>query len=164
MRQLLFTAGALALCVACVPGEKVIDTSLDTAVTMPVGALSGEAIVLPDCAPWDGPAYELRLMLDSPVCDAPPPATYVAVDVYRTDLAAGDVVDLADFNEGAAASHSGGGVAWVVSGTLTIDAWRDGDDLARGEVQIVFDDGSEVAGSFEADAGCLDVVDQPMCG
>jgi hypothetical protein len=153
-----FVALVLASGVACGPAA-------DTGEPPEPAALPGFGVVLPDCAPWDGPAYELRLLLDEEACDATSSGATVVIDVYTTDIAAGDTFDLKDFDVGFIRYIGPGGEEpAAMSATLTIDAWRDGDDYARGRVDASFDEGTVVRGSFAALASCIEGADPALCG
>lgn len=128
---------------------------------MPV---DGESRTIRSCAPDDGPALSVEIGLASKTCGSPAGGPLLRIIFYtHIDNPAGNVFDLAPSAGEAQAIYNPGGdpsnIIGSASGALSVDTW----DMAaaKGSYDVVMNDGTHLAGTFDAIA-CL--MDQPMCG
>lgn len=131
----------------------------------PAKPVEGESKVVRSCAPNDGPAFTFTIGIAASTCDAMPLVPVLRISIFTNiDSPAGKTWDVAQ------SSPDGFGVfypsadpsdlVFTKEGTLKIDTW-DATKAATGSYDLVLQDGTHLAGSFNAVA-CL--VEQPMCG
>jgi hypothetical protein len=124
----------------------------------------GESRAVRDCAPDDGPARTITIGLAARTCDAQPAGSVFRMTFYtHVDSPAGNTWNLASNGGEAQGIYQPDGdpsnIIVVKTGSLSITTW----DMmnAKGSYDVVLNDGTHLAGSFDAIA-CL--TDQPLCG
>lgn len=102
------------------------------------------------CAPWDGPAVEVRLTTEPAHC-GPSGGPYVFIAVWRgLPLHAGQTVKFGPGSDAGTASRclKEGDCQAARSGTVVFDRFGDGKGAA-GRYELIFADGDVVKGAFD---------------
>lgn len=135
------------------------DTGVDTGSTTG-GGLGEPTLIVNTCAPNDGPAVELRIGVADLTCDSdfPEDAPIFRIVLYKPGpLALG--LHPIDGDQGFAYFDDGGGA--VVNGfTGAVNVEEETASGARGTYDVALDDGTALAGSFDAIYCKVDT----MCG
>jgi len=103
------------------------------------------------CAPWDGPAVEVRLTTEPAHCK-PSRGPYVFIAVWRgLPLRSGQTVKFGPGSDAGTASRcvKEGDCQAARSGTVVFDRFEDGTGAA-GRYELIFKDGDVVKGTFDA--------------
>jgi hypothetical protein len=124
--------------------------SLAVPMTCPAQDSFSHALIRASCAPWDGPAIDIRLTQEPGQCKNVS-GPYIDLGVWRgLPIHAGQVVKFGSgSNEGYASRCTKvGDCERAESGTITFDTYQDGSG-ATGRYKLRFKSG-EVSGSFDA--------------
>jgi hypothetical protein len=127
--------------------------------------VEGESRTIKSCAPDDGTAFTIEIGLPQATCDAAQAGPLLRISFYtHVDAPAGNtfVISQEITGDGQAIFNPGGdpsNLIFAKNGTLTVDTWDTAS--ATGGYDIIFTDGTHLAGTFNA-VGCL--TNSPMCG
>ena len=103
----------------------------------------------PSCAPWDGPAIDIRLTTEPAQCQQIN-GPYIALGIWRgLPIHSGQVVKFGATSDAGFASfcHRAGDCERADSGIIVFDTYKDGSG-ASGHYDLHFKNGKDVNGTF----------------